>query len=257
MSTIEKITLKLNNELNIGKNIYHCEETTSTNTIILDNTNGLFSNGDILFADTQTHGIGRYNRKWDSGRGGLYFSILFQQIDDLQKFYKFIVLIALAVKEELEELTNDFIHFKIKWPNDIYYKDKKICGILTQTKIKGENIKLVIGIGINVNNTFSRETIFRNSPIALKEIVHKKSNVYDILQLLINKINYYYDEYIKDNFDNYLVRLSQSIYKRNEKIKFTIAGKTILVRPLKFAQNGYLICEVNGQTKSFSIGEIE
>lgn len=257
MNKIEKITLKKHNELAIGGNIYHCKEIISTNTIILDNADGIFSNGDILFADIQTEGVGRYNRKWDSQKGGLYFSILFQQVDDLQKFYRFVVLTALAVKEELEELTNDFQNFKIKWPNDIYYKDKKICGILTQTKIQGEKIRLVIGIGINVNNTFSRGTIFSNPPISLKEIVHKKSNVYNILQSLINKINYYYNEYNKDNFHKYLIRLNKSIYKRNEKIKFTKDDKTILVRPLEFSQNGYLVCEVNGQQELFSIGEIE
>ncbi len=257
MNTIEKITTQLSDNLVIGKNIFHCKEITSTNAIMLDNVDRLFLNGDILIADVQTVGIGRYNRKWNSEKGGLYFSILFQQIDDLQKFYKFIILVALAVKEELEELTSDFNNFKIKWPNDIYYKDKKICGILTQTKIQGEINKLVIGIGININNTFSKEDIFRNIPIALKEIIHKKSDLQNISQQLIIKINYYYDEYIKDNFNNYLIRLNQSIYKRNEKIKFTKDGKSILVRPLEFAYNGCLICEVNGKRKLFSVGEIE
>lgn len=257
MNTIEKITTQLSDNLVIGKNIFHCKEITSTNAIMLDNVDRLFLNGDILIADVQTVGIGRYNRKWNSEKGGLYFSILFQQIDDLQKFYKFIILVALAVKEELEELTSDFNNFKIKWPNDIYYKDKKICGILTQTKIQGEINKLVIGIGININNTFSKKDIFRNIPIALKEIIHKKSDLQNISQQLIIKINYYYDEYIKDNFNNYLIRLNQSIYKRNEKIKFTKDGKSILVRPLEFAYNGCLICEVNGKRKLFSVGEIE
>jgi len=257
MNTIEKITLKLSDNLVIGKNIFHCKEITSTNAIILDNADGLFSNGDILIADIQTSGIGRYDRKWNSEKGGLYFSILFQQIDDLQKFYKFIILVAFAIKEELEELTSDFNDFKIKWPNDIYYKDKKICGILTQTKIQGEKIKLVIGIGININNTFLKEDIFRNTPIALKEIIHKINDLQNISQQLIIKINYYYDEYIKDNFNNYLIRLNQSIYKRNKKIKFTKNGKSILVRPLEFAYNGCLICEVNGKRKLFSVGEIE
>lgn len=257
MNKVEKIRLKSHNELTVGRNIYYCKKISSTNTVMLENKDGLFSSGDILIADTQTDGVGRYNRKWYSEKGGLYFSILFQQIDDLQKFYRFIVLIALAVKEELEKLTNDFANLTIKWPNDIYYKDKKICGILTQTKIKGENIKVVIGIGININNSFSKENIFRNPPIALKEIVYKQSNIFNIFQSLNNKINYYYDEYNKDNFHKYLLRLNKSIYNRNKKIKFTKDGKTIFVRPLEFAQNGYLICEVNGKKELFSIGEIE
>ena len=257
MNIIEKFTTKLNDEFTIGKNIFHCEKTTSTNRIMLTNSNNLFATGDILFADIQTEGIGRYKRKWDSQKGGLYFSILFEQIDDLQNFYKFIILIALAVKEELEELTGDSKNFKIKWPNDIYYKDKKICGILTQTKIQGKKIKLAVGIGININNKFTKRDDFRNPPIALKEIIGKNLNLFTILKNLINKHNSYYNEFMNDNFGYYLSVLNASLYKQNKKIKFTQSGKTITIRPLEISHNGKLIAKTGGEKKLFSFGEIE
>ncbi len=257
MNDIKKITTNTDISFTIGKTIFHSKKITSTNKIILDNVDGIFSNGDVFFTDIQTKGVGRYNREWDSQKGGLYFSILFQKITDLQKFYKFIILIALAIKKQLEELSNDFTNFKIKWPNDIYYKDKKICGILSQTKIQGNEISLVIGVGININNQFSNKDNFRNPPISLKEILNKKSDVYLILQTLIKKFNYYYDEFLDDNFNNYLPDLNKSIYKKNEQINFTKSNKTISIKPLEFSQNGHLICEINGKRKLFSFGELE
>ncbi|MEA1986382.1 MAG: biotin--[acetyl-CoA-carboxylase] ligase [Candidatus Marinimicrobia bacterium] len=257
MDTIKKIQINLNNQNIIGKNIYYTETITSTNTIMLNNSNKLFSNGDVLIAETQTAGLGRYNRKWDSIKGGLYFSMFFQQINDLQNFYKFIIFVAFAVKEELEKQTKDYKNFKIKWPNDIYYKDKKICGILSQSRIQREKIRLVIGVGININNIFSKKTEFNNPPISMKTILNKNVNIYAFLENLINKINFYYNEFTQNNFTNYLPLLNNSLYKKNKKIKLTKLGKTISIRPLEISHNGYLIGEIDGQKELFSFGEIE
>ena len=57
-------------------------------------------------------------------------------------------MVGLAIRDTLEELYD--IDSKIKWPNDIFFKNKKLCGILIETKYENNLVKIIIGIGINV-----------------------------------------------------------------------------------------------------------
>jgi BirA family biotin operon repressor/biotin-[acetyl-CoA-carboxylase] ligase len=108
-------------------------------------------NGLVIISDEQTAGKGREERKWVSNTGGLWFSIMVikpnippSNINQIQ------MLSAASVCETINLLTN--LNAKIKWPNDILIKSKKVAGILVDVGIKGSKIDyLVIGIGINVN----------------------------------------------------------------------------------------------------------
>ena len=151
----------------IGKNIVYFEELDSTNSFAakvikdkksIDAINVL--NGTVIIAETQTEGKGRFDRKWVSPPGGLWFSIILQPEIGLDIFSKITLLSAAVLVEiiadnylSLEE--SKFLH--VKWPNDIYYKDKKFAGILAESEKLDNKNYLIVGIGINVNNNIANK----------------------------------------------------------------------------------------------------
>lgn len=109
----------------------------------------------VCAAESQTRGRGRFGRRWDSSHGeNIYLSIRLPLDCSLQKLSGISLLAGLAVLASFDdyEWADDL---KIKWPNDILWQHKKLCGILVETA-NGLNGKsdLIIGIGLNVNQRF-------------------------------------------------------------------------------------------------------
>ncbi|MEZ5405462.1 MAG: biotin--[acetyl-CoA-carboxylase] ligase [Verrucomicrobiia bacterium] len=97
--------------------------------------------------------VARLQRVWESQAGvGLWFSLLLRPYWSIAWTNRLTVIAAAAVVKGLEKLSNE--KFQIKWPNDIFLRDKKLGGILTETKVNGNQIySAVIGIGLNINHT--------------------------------------------------------------------------------------------------------
>ncbi len=114
------------------------EELPSTQDFLKDKS---LPFGTVVVSNRQTRGRGRYGRSWHSQDGGLYFSFLLEDMNNLQELP---LVFGLSVCEFLESLG---VVPSIKWVNDVYVKGKKICGILVE-KSKG---KVIVGIGLNVN----------------------------------------------------------------------------------------------------------
>lgn len=107
----------------------------------------------LVAARCQTAGHGQRGNSWESAPGeNLTFSILFRP-EEMPPALQFYIseAVALAV---VDFLAVHGIEAKVKWPNDIYVDDRKICGILIRHSLAGEYISFsVIGVGINVNQT--------------------------------------------------------------------------------------------------------
>ncbi len=106
--------------------------------------------GTLVVAESQTAGRGRRGRGWVSPPGhNLYFTLLLRPEIDPDKASMLTLVMALAVKEAVEEAYG--AQAGIKWPNDIVLNSKKVTGILTEMSLQGEYIQhVVIGVGINV-----------------------------------------------------------------------------------------------------------
>ncbi len=130
--------------------LIHIDETDSTNALARSYT--LQGKGIVVWADYQTAGRGQGTNTWESARGeNLTLSIRFRP-ESVKAAEQFIISMAISVA--LTQ-TLDMLHgVSIKWPNDIYVGDRKICGILIENVLKGGSIKdCIIGIGLNVNQT--------------------------------------------------------------------------------------------------------
>ncbi len=134
----------------LGKNAIYYKQIDSTQNRIwklLKNENT--PNGTLVIADIQTKGIGTHDRIWYTDEeNNIAFSFLIKMDCNIKKIEGITIKIAQIILEIFRNLYH--IELQIKAPNDIVYNGKKLGGILTQTKVIGENVKyLVVGIGIN------------------------------------------------------------------------------------------------------------
>lgn len=127
------------------------DEADSTNSLLAARCSNL-PHGAVIAARRQTAGRGQRGNSWESEPGAnLTFSMLLRPtaITAVAQF-ELSIIVALGVCDALTGASG--VEFKVKWPNDIYAGDKKICGILIENSLEGRRIgRSIAGIGINVN----------------------------------------------------------------------------------------------------------
>lgn len=128
-------------------------ETGSTNDDALRMAENGAPDGTVVFAESQTAGRGRRGDAWVSPSGtNLLFSILLRPSAPIGSWTRIPHLAGLAVCRALEHVFPDLPTPMLKWPNDVYLTDRKLAGILVESRSwKGEPPVAVLGIGLNVN----------------------------------------------------------------------------------------------------------
>ena len=103
-------------------------------------------------ADVQTKGKGRGRNKWESPKGGLWFSILLRPDLPSPRLHLLQFLAAIATRKAIENETG--LSVMLKWPNDLVLENAKLGGILIESKTLGEAISFaIVGIGLNINQS--------------------------------------------------------------------------------------------------------
>ena len=128
------------------------EEAKSTNTYLLEHASSL-PDRTVVYTWRQTAGRGQKGNSWESEPGmNLAFSLLLKQPPvEVRKQFCISEAVSVAICDFLSQFTGDF---KVKWPNDIYWRDRKLCGILIENRLSGEFVRdSIIGVGLNVNQT--------------------------------------------------------------------------------------------------------
>ncbi len=135
------------------------EEIGSTNDYLFEQGLGGAPSWTVVIADRQTRGKGRMGRRWESPPGvGLWFSLLLRPALTPRQLMPLNLIACLAVAEALEWFAHHRMKLpltvQVKWPNDVYLAERKLCGILLQSHFDGPSLRfLVLGIGVNVNQT--------------------------------------------------------------------------------------------------------
>lgn len=148
---------KLETELLIeGKNtnlpfrLHIFESVASTNKTLWELSAVEPLSGCVVIAAEQTAGRGQWGRSWVSQRDGLYLSFGFAPQLDINSGYQLTLATAWGIAEQLRKYGVDV---EIKWPNDLVLDNRKLGGILTETKVRaGKITQAVIGVGINWKN---------------------------------------------------------------------------------------------------------
>lgn len=132
----------------------------------MDVTRNYYKNGDrvIVLAREQTSGRGRHGRKWiSSSDAGIYMSVA---VKPNLLLIRSLPLINIAASVAVHKLLNEKynINTKIKWPNDIYYNAKKLCGILIESETEGSRITYIaVGIGLDLKENGSYASLSENN----------------------------------------------------------------------------------------------
>ncbi len=168
----------------LGKEIFEFKEIDSTQKEIWRKIeNGSASNGCLVIAEKQTSGIGTHGRKWYTDSKNITFSFSIFPNCNISKLEKLTYRIAEILKEVFKDLYN--ICLDIKLPNDLMINGKKVGGILTETKLQGEIVKvLVIGIGINTEITDFPEELEDKATSIKKEFNIEVANFWLIFRFL-------------------------------------------------------------------------
>lgn len=171
--------------------IVHFKEIDSTNNQARRDMEPA-SDRTVWLADFQTSGRGQKGNGWESRRGeNLTFSMLLKPRAFLpERQFSLSQAVALSVMECLREYGADT---KIKWPNDIYAGDRKICGILIENTISGDKLSASIaGIGININQQEFSPAI--PNPVSLSLLTGKMHDPFRILESFLEKFEGYYQD---------------------------------------------------------------
>ncbi len=138
----------------IGKNIIYLKKVDSTNSFasqLIKSKKEKYESldGTVVLAESQEKGRGRLERIWLSPSGGLWFTIILRTTLKEKELPEVTLIAAYSVASVIDEQYG--INAIIKWPNDIYYRQSKLGGILTEVEKVDHSIFLIIGIGINAN----------------------------------------------------------------------------------------------------------
>lgn len=182
------------------------ERTNSTNTLLKELlAKGEWSEGErFLRAGFQTAGRGQTGNTWESEEGeNLLCSILLQPRKEL---FELNMLVSVAVHRMIsQELIANSQQLSIKWPNDIYWQDKKVVGILVENAIIGSEVRYSIaGVGLNVNQTQWKTDA--PNPVSLKQITGKEYDIDALMQRLLNEIERAEKEDVRAYYKAHLFR---------------------------------------------------
>lgn len=134
--------------------IYHierCARLGSTNDYLKARAQSGAPEGTVIIAQEQTAGKGRLGRSWISPPGGAWFSVLLRPSISVEQASCLSILMAVSLARAIQEHWG--VPVGVKWPNDLYVRDKKLGGILIELSSYAQKIEwLIAGIGINVNN---------------------------------------------------------------------------------------------------------
>ena len=138
-----------------GKEVYVLKSIDSTQIMAKGLARKGCSNGTVVLAEEQTLGRGRMERRWNSPPdSNIYMSIVFFPQMNPSMLQLINLAAGMAILSSIKEITG--IDCQLKWPNDILYDEKKLCGILSEASIESDRIHFAVtGIGINVNSDIS------------------------------------------------------------------------------------------------------
>jgi BirA family biotin operon repressor/biotin-[acetyl-CoA-carboxylase] ligase len=207
MINVQNIKQVLDTHL-IGRDFHFFEEIDSTNLRGHQMAAAGSTEGTVLVAEYQTSGKGRQGRGWYATKGeNILMSIILRPDIAIDAIHLITFLTSVVVIETIQSYLKQFdlpgLDLHVKWPNDIMINRKKVAGILTECKSKGKAVVyLVVGIGINVNQTFTdnRNELGKGATSLRSELLQTVDRA-RLLRTLIKKYDANYLRASANNFE--------------------------------------------------------
>lgn len=248
----------MNNDKHPPATVIWVDRTDSTFSLIgADSRHGL-----CMAAHTQTSGRGQRGNSWEAEPGAnLTFSLCLRpkSITPARQ-YELSMLVSTAVCDYLRRFVPEPDELRLKWPNDIYYNDLKLGGILIEQSLSGQRIdRSVAGIGININQT--NFVSGAPNPVSLKQITGLTYDLQTMMQELADAI--------VERFDNYESAPDQMALMVDYRMRLWRAtgfhpyrertsGRRFMGAITKIDLTGPVtITEPDGQSHTFAFKEVE
>ncbi len=215
------------------------DSITSTQDEIIDfnyHKKILKNNNLYIQSFRQIKGTGRGKKKWLSPIGNIYLTIN----QKLKSSY------ALRNNFYICYIIHKFFKIDYKWPNDLFYKNRKIVGVVVKSTILGKKSYLKTGIGININNSPIVDSV------SLFSIINEKSNILDLSNIIIDFIEHNLTKKISNKK---LVRYLNKYMFRDFKLNHPIFGKNI-IEILSVNEDLSLKIKIDDATKNIFFGEL-
>ncbi len=196
----------------------------------------------IVTAKRQTSGRGTKGRSFSSDLGGLYISVMRHNPLAAEAAFKVMIDSCTAVCKTLQRFGLSPI---IRWANDVLVNGKKICGTLIEnTFCGGKVVRSIVGMGINVNNEFSRD--LRDIAISMRQAAGEDFDVELVRDTLIENLQ---QSYTVEQYKSFIDWFGRDVI-------LNCADGTVKAVAVDVADDGRLICFVNGNIVKMSSAEV-
>jgi BirA family biotin operon repressor/biotin-[acetyl-CoA-carboxylase] ligase len=251
--------------ITLGEPLIELSSIDSTNIYAISQVQQQMAvSGSCYRTDFQTHGKGQQGKTWGSEKGENLLCSYTLAVGNLpntlekgqnwtpNQQFGLSIAISLGVSDFFGAFAGE--ETQIKWPNDLYWRDRKAGGILIENTVRGtEWTWSVIGIGINVNQTQFAPAL--GKPVSLKQITGKNWDIPTLLSALSKALTQRVNEWLKGGFEHMLAEYNNRLFKKGALVKFKqkqiqFTGKVIGVN-----KHGQLIID-HGIEQTYNFGEI-
>jgi len=251
MFSVENLKAELSTEF-LGINVIYLPETGSTNSDAWEHLDKYSQEGTLFVTDNQQDGRGRRQNKWVSTQGkSLTFSFILYPQSPLDQFGLFPLLTGVSIVKGIESAI--YIKAGLKWPNDIMLSRKKMGGILIESKSTSDGLAVVVGVGLNINETDQDfpEPI-KNIATSLKIYTGENYSREQILAEILNEFEQLYKNQwgsIISNWYKHCIHEDSAVSFHTEEGKYKGVFQGITA-------NGHAKIMINGKIKRFSAGMV-
>ena len=222
--------------------LIHLGETDSTNRHLRDLCNDSpLEELTTVVTEFQTAGRGQRGNTWESepNQNLLFSFVLYPTFIEARHQFLLSQLISLAIKETFDEYAEGF---SIKWPNDIYWKEKKIGGILIEHDLTGSRIaRTLVGIGLNINQqTFHSPA---PNPVSLQQITHQEHNRLQLLAQIMKRVKEGYQQASTQNNTNIKSRYHEALFRKEGLHHYKDASGLFLAKIVCIEPDGMLVLQ--------------
>lgn len=237
----------------------HYPTTGSTNSLALALAGDATIRCPLLIsAAEQTAGRGRGANRWWSKSGCLMFSLVVDTSDWLSAASWPLLSLAtgISIAQTLEQLLPGQL-VGVKWPNDVYVGGRKIAGILIETTAQAPR-RLVIGVGLNVNNSVTDAPAeIQSRSVAMVDVMPQPWSLPLVLSNLIERMNENWQMLAKSGFESFAAQWPRYCILTGCVVTVKSADKTITGRCQGIDATGCLVVETTSGTEHLTSGSIE
>jgi BirA family biotin operon repressor/biotin-[acetyl-CoA-carboxylase] ligase len=248
---------KNSNLLPIGHSFIELQSVDSTNNYAMARAHaGMASHGTLIFAYEQWAGKGQRGRTWNSTPGAnIILSTVLQPVFlPITRQFPLSATVALACHDLFSRYAGEK-ETTIKWPNDLYWRDRKAGGILIENSFKGEQwLFAIAGTGININQVTFPETA--RNPVSLKQITGRRFDVIGLARELGDCLDRRYATLEKDGPAPLIAEYNTRLYRRGETVRLKKDTAVFETTIEGVSASGELLTRDTLQ-RQFSFGEVE